>query len=63
MLDPANFEKLYEKMGSEVNFIEDAAQAFGVKFNDENVGQIGLAGCISFHPTKNIHLTLVEWRF
>ena len=50
-----NFEKLYEKMGSEVNFIEDAAQAFGVKFNDENVGQIGLAGCISFHPTKNIH--------
>ena len=50
-----NFEKLYEKMGNEVNFIEDAAQAFGVKFNDENVGQIGLAGCISFHPTKNIH--------
>tara|TARA_B100000900_G_scaffold380977_1_gene367082 strand:- start:1168 stop:1869 length:702 start_codon:yes stop_codon:yes gene_type:complete len=42
-------------MGKAVSFIEDAAQAFGVKYNDENVGQIGLAGCISFHPTKNIH--------
>ena len=50
-----NFKKLYEKMGKAVSFIEDAAQAFGVKYNDENVGQIGLAGCISFHPTKNIH--------
>ena len=50
-----NFTKLYEKMGKEVSFIEDAAQAFGVKFNNENIGQVGLAGCISFHPTKNIH--------
>jgi len=47
-----NFEKINK---NNLNFIEDAAQSFGVKYKGQNLGQIGLSGCISFHPTKNIH--------
>ena len=35
--------------------IEDAAQSFGVTYNKQPVGTFGRYGCISFHPTKNIH--------
>ena len=50
-----NFDYLYKKFDKNVHFIEDAAQGFGVKYNNLNLGQLGLSGCISFHPTKNIH--------
>ena len=50
-----DFEKIFKKLGKDVKFIEDAAQAFGVKYNNINTGQFGLSGCISFHPTKNVH--------
>ena len=50
-----DFDKIFKKLGKDVKFVEDAAQAFGVKYNNVNTGQFGLTGCISFHPTKNIH--------
>lgn len=35
--------------------IEDAAQSFNVKYNNKLLGSFGNYGCVSFHPTKNIH--------
>jgi dTDP-4-amino-4,6-dideoxygalactose transaminase len=34
--------------------IEDAAQAIGAKRNDKAACSFGLAGCLSFYPTKNL---------
>ena len=34
--------------------IEDAAQAIGARYQDKVVGSIGLVGCLSFYPTKNL---------
>jgi dTDP-4-amino-4,6-dideoxygalactose transaminase len=35
--------------------IEDAAQSFNVKYDNKLLGTFGKYGCISFHPTKNVH--------
>jgi len=35
--------------------IEDAAQSFNVKYKNKLLGTFGNYGCISFHPTKNVH--------
>ena len=37
-----------------VPVVEDAAQAFGASRDGEPVGALGVAGCFSFFPTKNL---------
>lgn len=34
--------------------VEDAAQAIGAENRDRRAGSMGLAGCFSFYPTKNL---------
>jgi len=38
----------------DIPIIEDAAQAIGAAYHGRPVGSWGLAGCISFYPTKNL---------
>lgn len=44
--------KIAEKHG--VPVIEDASQAHGAMYNGRRAGSIGLAGCFSFYPGKNL---------
>ena len=37
-----------------VYIIEDVAQAFGGKWKDKKLGSFGIAGCLSFFPTKSL---------
>jgi dTDP-4-amino-4,6-dideoxygalactose transaminase len=38
----------------EIPIIEDAAQAIGAEYRGVRAGALGLAGCFSFYPTKNL---------
>jgi dTDP-4-amino-4,6-dideoxygalactose transaminase len=37
-----------------VPIIEDAAQAIGAEYRGQKAGSMGLLGCLSFYPTKNL---------
>ena len=53
---PARMERINEIATSHnLPVIEDAAQAVGAKYNDQKVGSIGLLGCFSMHPLKNLN--------
>jgi dTDP-4-amino-4,6-dideoxygalactose transaminase len=50
---PAPMDDLAEAAGA-VPLVEDAAQAHGATYRGRGVGSIGVAGCFSFYPTKNL---------
>jgi dTDP-4-amino-4,6-dideoxygalactose transaminase len=52
MADMEAIEQLARK--HDLLIIEDAAQAIGATRNGRTAGSIGLAGCLSFYPTKNL---------
>jgi dTDP-4-amino-4,6-dideoxygalactose transaminase len=54
---PANMNKL-KKICKKNNLylIEDAAHAFGAKYNGKSLGSIGDVGIFSLHPRKNLHV-------
>lgn len=37
-----------------IPLIEDAAQAHGAEYRGQRTGSLGIAGCFSFYPTKNM---------
>jgi dTDP-4-amino-4,6-dideoxygalactose transaminase len=39
---------------NKVPVIEDAAQAIGAEYQQKRAGSLGLIGCFSFYPTKNL---------
>lgn len=40
--------------GSDIYLIEDCAQAHGARWREKPAGSIGVVGCFSFYPTKNL---------
>ena len=51
-VDLDGFEELSRRSG--IPMIEDAAQAHGATWNGRPAGSVGVAGCFSFYPGKNL---------
>lgn len=52
---PVNMAKLMSiALNHQIPVIEDCAQAVGASWDGQKVGSIGLIGCFSFYPTKNL---------
>jgi dTDP-4-amino-4,6-dideoxygalactose transaminase len=49
----ADMDAVRQAAGS-IPIIEDAAQAIGAEYRGRRAGSMGLAGCFSFYPTKNL---------
>ena len=49
---PANMDGV-KKLGCKF-IIEDCCQAHGATYRGKRVGSIGIAGCFSFYPSKNL---------
>jgi len=53
--NPVRIDKIQAVLsGTDINIIEDAAQAVGAKFNGQRVGSFGIAAMFSLHPLKNL---------
>jgi dTDP-4-amino-4,6-dideoxygalactose transaminase len=50
----AQMDPLLEFAGRHIPVVEDAAQAIGATDNRRPAGSMGLIGCFSFYPTKNL---------
>ena len=52
---PADMDALSEIADSNnLHLIEDCAQAHGARYDGKRVGSMGILGCFSFYPTKNL---------
>ena len=52
---PASMEDiLYIARKYNLKVIEDCAQSLGAEYNEQKVGSLGEAGCLSFFPAKNL---------
>ncbi len=50
---PAPMVEILEVCG-DIPIVEDAAQAHGARIGESRAGSLGVAGCFSFYPTKNL---------
>lgn len=53
---PADMSPILEVAdGHGIPVVEDAAQTVGASYRGQRAGSIGIAGCFSFHPLKNLN--------
>lgn len=50
----ARVDAIREAAGGRIPVVEDAAQALGARLGPRAAGALGVAGCFSFYPTKNL---------
>jgi len=50
----ADMDRILEIAGGKIPVIEDAAQAIGATYRGKKAGTMGIFGCFSFFPSKNL---------